>query len=363
MSQNLSKEKFKKAMLISRLLLTLTSTPPTDVRTMTRYDNWFVRFWRKVYNPLGFKKGYNFPLFFIFGGAMLGFSLARISYLNISGDAPSSFKTGAVTGEWFWYQSGIHRVGITLHLTTIVPAGVLMVFQFVPIIRYKAILFHRINGYLIIILATLGNIGAIMIARRAFGGTLATQSAVGYLVIATTIFMALAYYNIKRLQIDQHRAWMLRAMFALGTIITLRIIMALASGIISSIGSYSTVINCGEIEFIYANSPAALQSRYPTCVGGNNTDVVVKADINSPFGEEQKASMVLTFGMAWWVAIAMHAVGVEVYLRLTAAEGERLRGVSCEMQRKAGMRSPGSAGLTGDRLGDVGKWEAPRETA
>jgi uncharacterized membrane protein len=147
------------------------------------------------------------------------FSLARISYLNISGDAPSSFKSGAVTGEWFWYRSGIHRIGITLHLTAIVPAGVLMVFQFVPIIRYKAILVHRINGYLIILLATLGNVGAIMIARRAFGGTLATQSAVGYLAMFTTISVALAYYNIKKLQIDQHRAWMLRAMFALGTII------------------------------------------------------------------------------------------------------------------------------------------------
>lgn len=58
-----------------------------------------------------------------------------------------------------------------------------------------------------------------MIAHRAFGGTLATQSAVGYLAMFTTISVALAYYNIKKLQIDQHRAWMLRAMFALGTII------------------------------------------------------------------------------------------------------------------------------------------------
>lgn len=42
----------------------------------------FVGFWRKVYNPLGFKKGYNFPLFVILVGAMMGFVLARISYLN-----------------------------------------------------------------------------------------------------------------------------------------------------------------------------------------------------------------------------------------------------------------------------------------
>ncbi|KFY22680.1 hypothetical protein V493_06415 [Pseudogymnoascus sp. VKM F-4281 (FW-2241)] len=294
---------------------------------------------------------------------MLGFSLARLSYLNISGDARTSFKSGGSTGEWFWYQHGIHRIGITLHLTTIVPAGILMVFQFVPIIRYKVLLFHRINGYLVILLSTLGNIGALMVARRAFGGTLTTQSAAGYLVIATTIAMALAYYNIKRLQIDQHRAWTLRAMFSLGTIITLRIIMALSAGIISSIGSYSAVMNCGEIAYIYAKFPAELESRYPMCVGGNNTDVVVKADINSGFGEEEKASMVLTFGMAWWVAIAMHGVGVEVYLRLTAAEGERLRAVSFEMQRKAGMKNPESAGLTSDRVGNVEKWEAPQEVA
>lgn len=52
-----------------------------------------------------------------------------------------------------------------------------------------------------------------MIARRAFGGTLATQSVVGTLVIATTTSVFMAYYNIKRLQIDQHRAWMLRVWF------------------------------------------------------------------------------------------------------------------------------------------------------
>ena len=49
-------------MSISLVRLTSTITASTDNATMTNYDNWFVRFWRKVYNPLGFKKGYNFPL-------------------------------------------------------------------------------------------------------------------------------------------------------------------------------------------------------------------------------------------------------------------------------------------------------------
>jgi uncharacterized membrane protein len=81
-----------------------------------------------------------------------------------------------------------------------------MVWQFVPIIRHKVLLFHRINGYIIILLALVGNAGALMIARTTFGGHIETQTAVGLLVILTTVSLGMAYYNIKRLQIDQHRA-------------------------------------------------------------------------------------------------------------------------------------------------------------
>lgn len=45
-----------------------------------------------------------------------------------------------------------------------------------------------------------------MIARKAFGGSLETQAGIGTLVILTTISVVMAYVNIKRLQIDQHRA-------------------------------------------------------------------------------------------------------------------------------------------------------------
>lgn len=58
---------------------------------------------------------------------MLGFSLARITYLSIGGNAPTSFKKGAAPGEWYWYRQGLARVGITIHLGCIIPAGLLMV--------------------------------------------------------------------------------------------------------------------------------------------------------------------------------------------------------------------------------------------
>lgn len=56
-----------------------------------------------------------------------------------------------------------------------------------------------------------------MITRHAFGGTLATQYATGLLCIAFVGALVMAYINIKRLQIEQHRAWMLRAWFYVST--------------------------------------------------------------------------------------------------------------------------------------------------
>jgi uncharacterized membrane protein YozB (DUF420 family) len=59
-------------------------------------------------------------------------------------------------------------------------------------------------------------IGALMVARVAFGGDLSTQAVVGLLAILTIGSLIMAYINIKRLQLDQHRAWMLRAWVYVG---------------------------------------------------------------------------------------------------------------------------------------------------
>lgn len=288
---------------------------------------------------------------------MLGFSLARLSYLNIGGASSTSYASGSSPGEWYWYSHGIYRIGITIHLATILPAGLLMVWQFVPVIRHKFLLLHRINGYLIILLVLVSNVGAMMIARRAFGGTLETQAGVGTLVILTTVSISLAYYNIKRLQIDQHRAWMLRAMFYLGTIITLRLIMILSAIIATKHSQYYTTMTCGEIFSIY-NSANAVNDLYPACAApgaGAATRVVVQAD----FGiqpEQIGASLRISFGMAMWLAIILHLVGVEIYLALTPRESNRLRQVSYERQMERGFKNLGSAGLTADRFGDAEPW-------
>ena len=283
---------------------------------------------------------------------MLGFSLARLEYLDFTG----KFAKGSSPGEWYWYRANHYRIGITLHLGCILPAGLLMIWQFIPAIRHKALLFHRINGYLVILLVLVSNAGALMIVRRSFGGELATQGAVGLLVIGTTIGLVMAYINIKRLQIDQHRAWMLRTMFYLGSIITTRLIMIIAAQITTMIGSYYVPFTCGELEYLRHYNTTEVFDTYPACARDGLAEVAVHADFNGN-NANVGASLRLNFGMAIWLAIFLHAVGVEIYLNLTPRESRRLRQVAYERQMEAGFKNPGSGGLVPERFGDADAWQ------
>lgn len=324
------------------------------------------------------------PPGFIFAGALFGFTLARLQYLSIDGN----FRAGTAPGEWFWLGKGFRKVGITLHLATILPAALLVILQvkhpttqqwtrfhpitdpccpqFIPIIRYKALLFHRLNGYVVVLLLLLSNVGALMVARRSFGGGFELQTGIGLLAIMTTGGALMAYINIKRLQIEEHRAWMLRTWFYAGSIITLRIIMIISTLIVSQLGGFYRAVPCEEISFIYEDSSRpGLRDDFPQCFTPNGTTngwVAVEAkfagDASNPV--QIGTSLHTTFGAAAWLALFLHAIGVEIYLRLTPKEGERLRKISYQRQLEAGFKHPGSAGLTADRLGDADAWEPPQ---
>jgi uncharacterized membrane protein len=216
-----------------------------------------------------------------------------MSYLNIN-----NYRAGAAPGEWYWYKAGIYRIAILMHLATVLPGGILLVCQFVPLIRKKAILFHRINGYVVVVLLLLGCISAIMLCRRSFGGYISTQSAVGMLAILVIGSFAMAIYNIKRLQVDQHRAWMLRAAFYCGTIITVRLIMILGAVIISQTGKYYSAMSCDELATLVGHG--SFETSYPQCFAPNGTvdgQVAVLASF-SQGAANVGAAMHLNFGMA-----------------------------------------------------------------
>jgi uncharacterized membrane protein len=121
---------------------------------------------------------------------------------------------GAAPGECYYYENfSQYKIGILLHLAGVLPASVLAVIQFTPFVRYRWITIHRIFGYAAVLLYVVSFVGVLMIARRAFGGGIEVQAWCGFVGIGTIICFALSLYNIKRLQIEQHRAWMLRGWF------------------------------------------------------------------------------------------------------------------------------------------------------
>ncbi|KAE9980093.1 hypothetical protein EG328_000458 [Venturia inaequalis] len=319
---------------------------------------------RRIYNPIGFSRFYNFILWIIFAGALFGFLLARAAYMNFNGVfCGGDLKYGAAPGECLSYK-GHYKFGIIMHLVTIFPAGFLVLFQFIPAIRHHIILFHRINGYAIVLLVLFSNAGALMAARVAFGGTLSTQMWVGFVAIITTLSLVLAWINIKRLQIDQHRIWMLRAWFYLASVITERLIALAAQPIIKSIGSYVYAMRCSKIVGImttYGIPAQAARGFYPACIPflngqGDPYAVVQAGGLGRP--EQIAAALSVSFGACLWLALMINAIGIEIYISLTPREHERLRQVSYERQQEAGMSHAGSSGLTADRFGDSEPWRS-----
>ncbi|KAH8698995.1 hypothetical protein BGW36DRAFT_340345 [Talaromyces proteolyticus] len=305
----------------------------------------------------GFTKKYNFWLFSVFGFFMALFCFARLKYLSTT-----VLEAELTPGDWYWFRDGTLHIGFMLHLATMLPAGLLMILQFVPRIRYRFMLFHRLNGYVVIILALIGNVTAMIIARHAFGGDMGSQTCTGFLALASTVAMMLAWWNIRCLQIDLHRAWMLRAMFWMGSIVSTRVIMPLMSIIQTALGGYFVAWPCDEIRFILADREDLMMSQFPQCLMPNGTTsgwVAVEGDLDFSNPVGLGAIFNSNFGAALWLALILHMIGVEIYLAMTPIESERLRKVSYERQLAAGYENPGNCGTTVSKWGDVG----PREPA
>lgn len=178
--------------------------------------------------------------------------------------------------------------------------------------------------------------------------------------------------------LDFVQVWIVTDAKQAGSIITSRFIMIAATSIISSIGSYYIAWPCAKIAYTFGSAEKAAKL-YPACaayVNGTSPhqQAVVHANFEGGLPTEIGAALNLSFGMALWVSVALHAIGVEVYvssglscvlrygnantaqLHLTPKEAERLRNVSYQRQLEAGKKNPGSAGLTADRLGDSDAW-------
>ena len=106
---------------------------------------------------------------------------------------------------------------------------------------------------------------------------------------------------------------------------------------------------------MFGTDQQQLQERFPQCLEDDSQKVVMHADFAGEI-DGIGGSLRVGFSMAMWLSIFLHAVGVEIYLKLTPRESQRLRQVAYEKQLEAGMKNPGSAGLVTERFGDADPW-------
>lgn len=103
----------------------------------------------------------------------------------------------------------------------------------------------------------------------------------------------------------------------------MRIILLLSSLIISDHG-YLVPMPCDKVSFLMGTAEKTLKS-YPECesyFSGHDTNkvVLVPATMQGN-GSNATAALSLTFGAAFWLAFALHAVGVEIYVRAKRKSG------------------------------------------
>ncbi|KAI0199332.1 hypothetical protein F4808DRAFT_432800 [Astrocystis sublimbata] len=271
---------------------------------------------------LGFARPAHLWMWLASGGFMALFSLYNMKSLNFDkycGGGPHA----AFPGECFYFfKHTWARIGIQVHLWCILPAGVLAGVQFVPITRrLKYVLIHRVFGFASLVLGIAGALAGLPLLRNAFGGDLAAQSGTGSAMVLFLIAQWKGYTSVRRGKIQEHRFWMLRSWFIAASVITQRVVMVIAAIIISKTGGYSMAVPCDKIEFVLG-SPERTLELYPECssyVNGTNLFRKAAADayIFTPEVDvvQLVAAMSMTYGVAGWIALFAHVVGLEVYIQ------------------------------------------------
>jgi hypothetical protein len=94
--------------------------------------------------------------------------------------------------------------------------------------------------------------------------------------------------------------------------------MIIATMIISKTGQYYVVWSCTKIVTALSD-PSQLLQMYPACESYlNRTNLeevaIVKANLDGASGAEAGAALGESFGMALWLSVVIHAIGVEVYV-------------------------------------------------
>ncbi|KAJ7916560.1 hypothetical protein B0H13DRAFT_1997740 [Mycena leptocephala] len=248
-----------------------------------------LNFYRSISWILGFRDKYSLLNCFVWGGALVGFCLARSVTMNPN---PSKIAAQLIPGEWFWFQQPMYKINLFIHIYLTTIGGIMVLLQFFPAMRRRAVILHRLNGYGVLFCLIVGNICGGIVARRSFGGELNAQSAYYILAIMIAYTGLLGIYNVKK-DTRRHRKWMLRMVSYFASIITARLMMLAAREIITIIGTYYSIWRCDEILNLL-DDPQAIQNSFPQCVaaGANPASIWLAVHASTHDGPLYAASSV-----------------------------------------------------------------------
>ncbi|PBK89724.1 hypothetical protein ARMGADRAFT_935385 [Armillaria gallica] len=188
--------------------------------------------YRTVSGILGFKEQQSLLLYFIFGGALLGYCLFHAPMMNMK-----TMERLTVPGEWFWLSKNGFKVAYPMHVYLSIIGGIFVLLQFIPAIRRRAVLLHRINGYFVLLCLIPANVCGSITGYRSFGGEINAQSAYYTLGISIIFCFCAGLFNVKS-NTREHRRWMIRGVVIFSCAITTRIIVVIARLIVTDIGTY-----------------------------------------------------------------------------------------------------------------------------
>lgn len=173
-------------------------------------------FWNRARSRLGFQKTYNLLLFLLLGGlGIAGQGIAqtpKLDYFHVF-CRRNHLQRGvhAAPGECYYFlNGGREQIGMMLHIYAVVPMCFLLVLQFLPVVRQRWILLHRVGGYAVLLLMGVAVGGGVMASRGSFGGELAWRALVWVLAGMVVGGFGMSMGNLWRLRVEQHRVWMLR---------------------------------------------------------------------------------------------------------------------------------------------------------
>jgi uncharacterized membrane protein YozB (DUF420 family) len=161
--------------------------------------------------------------------------IARLPYIF-----PHGLESNLLPEEYYNFRVPLNKALLLTHLASVLPAGALAVLQFVPSIRTRFMAFHRISGRVINTLTLISTICGWAIAPVSFGGDPSIQLGVYVLGLMTMWSVIAGWRAIRRLRIDEHRVWLIRAWAYQMSIVTMRLIMPIGMIITGIRGGFYT---------------------------------------------------------------------------------------------------------------------------